>query len=59
MHIKAPNENLYKLIKQVFHIDDEFFKDYKENLGLDRVKYDIPSTMDEKHIKIFKEIVGN
>ncbi len=57
-HIKAPNENLYKLIKQVFHVDDEFFKEYKENLGFDKVQFDIPSDLDQQHINALKEIVG-
>jgi len=58
-HIKAPNENLYKLIKQVFHVEDEFFKEYKENLGFDKVQFDIPSNLDQLHINAFKEIVGH
>lgn len=56
--IKAPKESLYKMIKENFELTDEDFKQYKENLGLDEVKYDIPLGLEEKHIRIFKAICG-
>jgi alkyldihydroxyacetonephosphate synthase len=56
--IKPPNENLFKLMKQTFHIDDSYFHEYKEDLGFDKVRYDIPITLEEKHISVFTEIVG-
>ena len=56
--IKPPNENLFKLMKQIFHIDDSYFHEYKEDLGFDKVRYDIPITLEEKHISVFTEIVG-
>ena len=58
LYIKTPNENLYKLIKQVFHVDDAFFREYKEDLGFDKVKYEISSNLDVSHVNAFKEIVG-
>ena len=45
-------------MKQIFHIDDSYFHEYKEDLGFDKVRYDIPITLEEKHISVFTEIVG-
>ncbi len=58
LQIKIPKESLYKMLKETFHLDDEFFKEYKENLGFDKVEYDIPIKLKENQIKKFKEIVG-
>ena len=58
LQIKVPKESLYKMLKETFHLDDEFFKEYKENLGFDKVEYDIPGKLSEDQIKKFKEIVG-
>lgn len=58
LQIKIPKESLYKMLKETFHLDDEFFKEYKENLGFDKVEYDIPIKLTENQIKKFKEIVG-
>lgn len=59
LQIKIPKESLYKMLKETFHLDDEFFKDYKENLGFDKVEYDMPVKLTEYQIKKFKEIVGD
>jgi alkyldihydroxyacetonephosphate synthase len=56
--IKAPKESLYKMIKETFGLDDKFFKDYKEDLGFDEVKYDIPCKLSKAQIDRFNEIVG-
>jgi alkyldihydroxyacetonephosphate synthase len=54
---KIPRENLYKLVKEIFGLTDDDFKKRK-NLGLEEVNYDIPITLDAKHIKAFEKIVG-
>lgn len=56
--IKPPKESLYKMVKETFNLDDEFFKDYKENLGLEEVKYDIKCNLSQVHIEKFKVIAG-
>ncbi len=56
--IKAPRESLYKLMKAKFDLTDDNFKDYKENLGLDEVKLDIPITLTERQIAEFVRILG-
>lgn len=57
--IKAPKESLYKLLKKYFGMRDGDFENYSENLGLEDVKYKIPSKLDERHIKQFREICGD
>lgn len=56
--IKAPRESLYTMLKDIFHITDEEFKKYSENLGLDEVKFDIPIKLTEVQIEKLKEICG-
>lgn len=59
--IKAPKETLYKLMKEKFHLSDDDFKDYTENLGLDEVKFEKPvpfKILKDADIKAFKDIVG-
>ena len=57
--IKAPQESLYKMIKDVFELTDDDFKGYTEDLGLDEVDFDIPVKLEEKHITKFREICGD
>jgi alkyldihydroxyacetonephosphate synthase len=54
---KNPREKMYKLIKDEFGLTDEDFKESME-LGLEEVKYDIPSKLGKEHIKAFIKIVG-
>ena len=56
--IKAPNERLYTIMKEMFGLNDEYFKKYDVDLGLDEVKYEIPSQLAEKHLEAFRKIVG-
>lgn len=56
--IKAPRESLYKLMKDLFHLKDEDFQAYTEDLGLEEVDFDIPVNMEDRHIARFKEICG-
>ena len=55
--IKAPKESLYKMIKETFHLTDNDFDHYTEDLGLDEVKFDIPCALSEEQLRRFAEIV--
>ncbi len=57
--IKAPKESLYKMLKEKFDLDDDYFRAYKEDTGFDTVSYDIPVGLSEKHIDHFRSIVGD
>ncbi|MEG1757721.1 MAG: FAD-binding oxidoreductase [Oscillospiraceae bacterium] len=57
--IKPPKETLYKMLKEVFGVGDEFFETYKENLGLEDVSFDLPIKLSEKLIGELKKIVGD
>lgn len=56
--IKPPRESLYELIKKRFGLTDETFKEYREDLGLDEVKFDLPIKLTEKQLARFREILG-
>lgn len=56
--IKAPKESLYKMLKETFGLDDGFFREYKEDLGFDEVKYDIPCKLSEAVQEQLCNIVG-
>lgn len=54
---KIPKENLYNLVKETFGMTDEDFKSRKE-LGLEKVDFDIPVQLAQKHINALAAIVG-
>lgn len=54
---KAPNKKLYKLMKETFDMTDDDFK-VKQEMGLEKVDFDMPPKLDEKHIAKFREILG-
>lgn len=54
---KAPNKKLYKLMKETFDMTDDDFK-VKQEMGLEKVDFDMPGKLDEKHIEKFREILG-
>jgi len=57
--IKPPKERMYKMLKNAFHLSDDDFKNFSEDIGTEEVKLDNhPITLDKKHIEFFKEIVG-
>ena len=58
LEIKAPKESLYKIVKERFGLDDQFFSDYRADPGFDEVKLDIPRKLSETHLKAFRKIVG-
>ena len=56
---KYPKESLYKLMKETFHMTDDDFKDYADDIGFDRVELpDHPSEMAPEHLQALREIVG-
>jgi len=57
--IKAPRESLYRILKEKFELDDDFFRDYKVGLGFEEVKYDIPCRLSEEQLNVFRKIAGN
>ena len=54
---KAPNERLYKLMKEAFHMDDEDFK-VRVQEGNEPVDYDIPTKLSEESILFFRAVCG-
>ena len=56
--VKYPKESLYKMMKQTFKMTDDDFKSYCGDIGMDEVKLDIPSKLEQKHIDALKEIFG-
>ena len=57
--VKYPKEALYKMMKETFKMTDDDFKGYCGDVGLDEVKLNMPSKLDEKHINALKEIFGD
>ena len=56
---KYPKESLYKLMKDTFKMTDDDFKEYSDDIGFDKVELpDNPVTIDKKHIRALKRIVG-
>lgn len=56
--IKPPRESLYALMKERFDLTDDTFKGYREDLGLDEVKFDLPIRLTEKQLAHLREILG-
>lgn len=57
--VKYPKESLYKMMKDKFDVDDDFFEKYNMSTGFDSVdlsKY--PSKISEKHLRYFVNILG-
>lgn len=58
--VKVPKENLYKMIKDVFKMSDEDFKQYHADLGLDEVKFDLqPKVVKAEDIAFLKGLYGD
>lgn len=55
---KAPNERLFKLMKETFHLTDEDFK-VKTEEALDIVPDNIPTKLTKEQLKVFAGIVGS
>lgn len=59
LQIKAPKESLYEMMKGIFELKDEDFKDYSENLGLDNVELEnSPIKLTEEQLEKLRDIVG-
>ena len=54
---KAPSKQLYKLMKNVFHMTDADFKE-KQEMGLEPVDIDVPINLSDEDLAKFTEIVG-
>ncbi len=57
--VKYPKESLYKMMKEIFEMTDDDFKDYALSTGFEKVKLDAPSNIDPKHLAALKAIVGD
>ncbi|MEG0109835.1 MAG: FAD-binding oxidoreductase, partial [Oscillospiraceae bacterium] len=57
--IKPPKESLYKLLKEKFNLTDDYFKEYKEDIGFDEVAYDIPTKLSAAQLDALRAIVGD
>ena len=50
---KYPKESLYKMMKEAFHMTDEDFRDYTDDIGFDQVSLpDHPSRIAPEHLEI-------
>ena len=57
--IKAPKESLYKILKEKFELDDDFFSEYKADPGFDEIKLDIPCGLSTARLDALRGIVGD
>ena len=56
---KYPKESLYKMMKETFHMTDDDFKQYTDDIGFDPVELpDHPSRIAPEHVEALKKIVG-
>jgi len=59
-YVKVAKPSLFAMMKDIFGMTDDDFKEYKSDLGLDEVKFDIaPATLTDEDIKFFKEVMGD
>ena len=56
--IKAPKESLYKMLKEQFDLNDDYFRAYREDTGMDAVSFNLPILLTEKQLDAFRQIVG-
>ena len=56
--IKPPKESLYKIMKEKFGLSDDSFEQYRENLGLDDVEFDLPVNLSDYQLDVFRGIIG-
>ncbi|NTU77492.1 MAG: FAD-binding oxidoreductase, partial [Alphaproteobacteria bacterium] len=59
LEIKVPRESLFRLMKEKFHLTDENFRVYQEDIGFDKVSFQLPIHLSDRDLKTFMEIVGN
>ena len=58
LEIKAPRESLFKLMQQKFHLTETDFQTYTEDIGFDKVAFNLPITLPLSDVERFSEIVG-
>lgn len=54
---KIPKESLYKMMKEIFKMTDDDFKEPRET-GYDKVSYDVPVGLKEYQLEALRAIVG-
>ncbi|MDX9898385.1 MAG: FAD-binding oxidoreductase [Spirochaetia bacterium] len=54
---KHPNKRLYRLMRDTFGLDDEYFK-HPFEMGMEQVPEDIPCALASVHVDALKKIVG-
>jgi alkyldihydroxyacetonephosphate synthase len=59
LQIKAPKESLYKILKEKFELNDDFFSNYKVDTGFDEVKLNIPCKLSADDLSAFRKILGD
>lgn len=53
---KYPKESLYKMMKETFHMTDDDFKNYTDDIGFDQVDLpDHPSRIGPEHVEALKK----
>ena len=56
---KYPKESLYKMMKEVFKLTDDDFREYSDDIGFDKVDLsDHPVRLSQEHLDALREIVG-
>ena len=56
---KFPKESLYKMMKEVFKLTDDDFKEYSDDIGFDPVDLsDHPVKLAQEHLDALMAIVG-
>ncbi|MDR3345375.1 MAG: FAD-binding oxidoreductase, partial [Oscillospiraceae bacterium] len=55
---KAPSRKMYDLMKDVFKMTDDDFKE-KIELGIDPVEFDLPPKMAPEHVAAFRDMLGS
>jgi len=56
--VKYPKESLYKLMKEKFNLTDDDFKEYKGDIGFEKVKLNKKINLAQEHIDALTKIVG-
>lgn len=54
---KAPSRKMYEMMKEIFDMTDEDFKE-KQEMGLEPVDFDVPSKLAPEHIAAFEAMLG-
>ncbi len=54
---KHPNKRLYRLMRDTFKLDDEYFR-HPFGMGMEKVPENVPCKLDEKHLAALGGIVG-